>query len=143
MSFNLRFANEDDAKPFAEWAAKHPDIPKKDIRASLTKNNPTSKVLVVEVDGKAILYVPVYCALRIAFLGFNPEITDEKVRVGSMNAMLLFIKAFAHEHGINEIDTLTLERYPVARWAKKHKFNVEDRQLFTAYVNKPKDSEDV
>lgn len=131
---NFRFAVPEDAPAFADWAAKNPDIPVKDVKAALTENNPTCKVLIIESGGTPVLYVPVYCALRIAYLGFNPEITNEKLRVGAMNAMLLYLRAFAKEFGVNEIDCLTKEGYPVARWAEKHGFEPENRQLYTAKV---------
>lgn len=127
---NFRFANAEDAAPFAKWAAENPDIPTKDIAAALKENNPTATVLIVEDDeGRTILYVPIYCTVRIAYLGFNPA-ADARERISAMNKMLEAIKAFAANFGINQVDTLTKTGYPVAQWAEKHGFNPEDRELF-------------
>ena len=46
----FRFAVPEDAPAFARWAAENPDIPEKDLAASLQKNNPTATVLVVEEE---------------------------------------------------------------------------------------------
>lgn len=128
---NVRFATPGDAQAFAEWAVNNPDIPDKDIRAAMSENNPTVRYLVIEEDGFPLLYVPVYCAIRIAYLGFNPE-ADDREKIEAMNAMLKAIQAFAGNFGVKEIGTLTKEGYSVAKWAKKHGFEPDDRQLFTA-----------
>lgn len=130
----FRFANEEDAAPFAQWAIDNLDIPREDIEAAKKENNPTSTVLIITDDaGIPVLYVPAYCALRIAYLGFNPEATDRD-RIEAMNLMLVALKGFAATFGINEIGTLSRKGYSVARWAEKHDFQADERQLFTAKV---------
>lgn len=125
----FRFANPEDAEPFAAWATDHPDIPARDIKAAMKENNPTATILVIEDEGTPILYVPLYCSVRIAYLGFNP-IADQRLRIAAMNTMRTAIMAFAANFGINQVDTLTKSGYAVAQWAEKHGFKAEDRQLF-------------
>lgn len=125
----FRFATPADAGAFATWAARNPQIPAKDVEAGMKENNPTATVLVIELHGEPILYVPIYCAVRIAYLGFNPDSTPAE-RLAAMDAMLPAIKAFAANFGITEINTLTKSNYPVAKWARKHGFSADDRELY-------------
>jgi hypothetical protein len=126
----FRFAVPEDAPAFARWAAENPDIPHKDLEASMKKNNPTATVLVVEEDGVARMFLPVYLTLRIAYLGFNPENTPKQT-LQALDAMLPVVQGFARIWHVNEIDTLTRTGLPMARWAHKHGFEVEDRDLYT------------
>jgi len=99
----------------------------------MKENNPTSTVLVIEKDGEPVLYVPMYCTMRIAFLGFNPE-AAASLRLEAMELMLKAVKLFAATYGVNEITTLTKSAYNVAQWAQAHGFTPEDRELYTAQV---------
>src|SRR5580765_945291 len=131
----FRFANPEDAESFSKWACDNADIPARDIESAKKENNPTSTVLVIETDdGEPILYVPAYCAIKLAYLGFNPE-ANERQRIEAMNLMLTALKGFAANFGIKEIETLSRREYIVAKWAEKHGFKAEDRQLFTAKVS--------
>jgi hypothetical protein len=130
----FRFANHDDAGPFTKWACENKDIPLRDIDSARKENNPTATVLVIETDeGVPILYAPGYCALMIAYLGFNPEAT-ERQKIEAMSKMLEALKAFSANFGINEIEVLSRPEYSVAKWAIKHGFKQDERQLFTAKV---------
>jgi len=125
----FRFANPEDAAPFARWAAENPDIPQRDIEASMKENNPTATFLVIEDEGKVILAVPLFAVVRIACLLFNPE-ADERQKIAAMGKMREAIMAFAASFGINSVDTLSKSGYAVARWAVKHGFEQENRELF-------------
>jgi hypothetical protein len=135
MKMTFRFAVPEDAPAFAKWAAENPDIPEKDLAASLQKNNPTATVLVVEeelADGSKVarMFIPVYLTMRIAYLGFNPENTPKQT-LQALDAMLPIVQGFARIWHINEVDTLTRTGLPMARWAGKHGFEPEDRELYT------------
>ncbi len=132
----FRFATPADAPAFAEWAAKNPEIPQKDLEASMKKNNPTATVLVVEENGVPLLFIPVYLTMRIAYLGFNPENTREQ-NLAALEAMLPIVQAFARIWHINEVDTLTKSDIPVAQWAAAHGFEAEDRELYTVKAIPP------
>lgn len=125
----VRLAEPKDAEPFARWAAENKDIPQQDVIAGMAQTNPTSVVLVIEEDGVPILYCPIYCALTIAYLGFNPD-ADHKQRLKAMEAMQKAISGFAWMHGVREIITYSKEEYAVAKWATKHGFTLEPRQAF-------------
>jgi hypothetical protein len=130
----FRFANPEDAAPFAKWATENQDIPEKDIEAARKENNPTATVLVIEdEDGSPILYVPIYCSIMVAYLGFNPE-ANRLQRVEAMGAMLKALKGFAAAFGINELSVLSKKEYAVAKWAENNGFEPETRQLFTVKV---------
>lgn len=130
----FRFANQSDAGPFTKWACENRDIPLKDIDSARKENNPTAMVLVIETDeGVPILYVPGYCALMVSYLGFNPEATNRE-KIQALNMMMEALKGFAANFGINEIEVLTKSEYDIAKWAVKHGFEADSRQLFTAKV---------
>jgi hypothetical protein len=139
MKMTFRFATAEDAPAFARWASENPDIPQKDLEASMKKNNPTATVLVVEQDGVPRMFLPVYLTLRIAYLGFNPENTPKQT-VQALEAMLPIVQGFARIWHINEVDTLTRTGLPMARWADKHGFAAEDRELYTMKAIPPEGS---
>lgn len=132
-NWSFRFATAADAKQFAEWAASNPDIPECDIQSGTREQSPTTQYLIVEEDGEVVLCVPAFAVLRIAYLLFNPETTGRQ-RIEAMNKMRECLKGFAAMFGINSIETLSVEGYPVAKWAEKHDFKVETRQLFSLTV---------
>lgn len=126
--YTVRLANVDDSEPFAKWISESTQIPVEDVRASLKENNPTSVTLVIEKGGKVILFAPSYAVSRLAFLGFNPEVGGlEKLK--ALDAMKKAMQSFWGMHGVNEIETLTMEGYPVAQWALRHGFTLEGRQV--------------
>jgi hypothetical protein len=131
MNATVRFAEPKDAESFAKWAAENPDVPQRDIDS--TGKNPTTTTLVVEIDGVPVLYVPFYCLMNICYLGFNPD-SDRKQRLRAMSAMLDGLQTFAKQFGIAEIQTLSLENYPVAQWALKHGFTIDNRNPLTFEV---------
>jgi hypothetical protein len=137
--WTFRFATAEDAQPLAEWAANNPDIPISDIEAGTREKNPTVAYFIVEHDGKIVLCVPAFCVLRIAYLNFNPE-ASERERIQAMEKMRLALIGFAASFGINSVETLSKEGYTVAKWAAKHGFSVEDRQLFALTVGLEKRS---
>lgn len=130
-NINLRFANSEDAVPFAEWAANNEDIPRKDIESAMAA--PGLATLVVEIDGTPILYVPLYAVLNIAYLGFNPAARRTQ-RLVAMDAMLKALEEFARQNKISEVQTLSKEEYPIAKWAIKHGFKVDSRNPLTFEV---------
>lgn len=130
---NFRWATAEDSADFARWAVQNKDIPIKDIKACKKEKNPTATVLVITLHEKPILFVPLYLVARIAFLGFNPE-SSAKERLAAMEMMLVAIKAFAANWGITEINTLTKSTYDVAKWASRHGFKPEDRELFALSI---------
>ena len=126
--YTVRLAGAEDSEPFAKWIAESTQIPVEDVKASFKENNPTSITLVIEKDGEVILFAPLYAVARLAFIGFNPEKLGRE-RLKAMDALKKASQAFWGMHGINEIDVLTMEGYPVAQWALKHGFAIEERQV--------------
>jgi len=126
--YTVRLAGAEDSEPFARWIAESTQIPVEDVKASFKENNPTSITLVIEKDGEVILFAPLYAVARLAFIGFNPEKAGRE-RLRAMDALKKASQAFWRMHGINEIETLTMEGYPVAQWALHHGFTVEPRQI--------------
>jgi hypothetical protein len=126
--FTVRLAGAEDSEPFAKWIAESTQIPVEDVKASLKDNNPTSITLVIEKNGEVVLFAPLYAVARLAFIGFNPEMPGRE-RLKAMDALKKAAQAFWGMHGVNEIETLTMEGYPVAQWAMKHGFAVEPRQV--------------
>jgi len=126
--FTVRLAGAEDSEPFAKWIAESTQIPVEDVKASFKENNPTSVTLVIEKDGEVVLFAPVYAVARLAFIGFNPDKVGRD-RLKAMDALKKTSQAFWGMHGITEIETLSLEGYPVAQWALKHGFTLEPRQV--------------
>ena len=133
---NVRLAQVEDAEDFAQWAIENPDIPHEDILAGMTENNPTSVVFVVEDAGKAILYLPFYCLINVAYFGFNPE-ASEREKLAAMNLMLKAVENFAEAFGIREIQGFSKEGYGMAKWAMKRGFIKESRQAFVRKLRAP------
>lgn len=133
MAMTFRFAEADDAEKFARWAAENPQIDRQDILAATKEKNPTTTYLVIEEDGEPVMFLPAYLVLRIGYLGFNPAATADQ-REAAMGTMFKALQVFAQEHQIGSIDTLTRSTIPVARWARRHGFTADTRELFTAKV---------
>lgn len=133
--YTCRAAVPEDAPAFAEWVQNNPQIAPADVDAGLRKNSPTSVVLVVEKDGKPIVFAPFICVMQLCHLGFSPEAqASEKMR--ALNMMLDFAIAFAVQFGVRQITTLTREDYGVAKWAATHGFEKDGRELFRFDINK-------
>ena len=128
-------AQPSDAEAFSKWSAENPQIDKKDLEAGMGKNNPTVLVFKVSKNGVVISFAPVYCQFALAHLGFNPE-AEGKDRLQSLQVMIDGVMALAVQYGIREIVTLSKEEYGIAKWAVKHGFDREERQLFKIDINK-------
>ena len=129
MELFFRLAEEKDSAPFAAWIGQSTQIPIEDVKASLKENNPTSITLVIEdAQGKPILFAPTFAVAVLGFLGFNPE-SDPMERLSALEVLQGTAQAFWREHGVTEIDVLTREDYPVAKWALRHGAEIEPRQL--------------
>jgi hypothetical protein len=126
--FTVRVAGAEDADLFAEWIGKSNDIPVEDIKASLKESNPTSVTLVIEHEGKVILFFPTWAVALLGFIGFNPEATPRE-RIKALDACKRSAQAFWGMHGVTSIATLTREDYPVAKWAMHNGFELEPRQV--------------
>lgn len=136
MPYNFRLAEAADAPVFSKWAAENKMIDPKDLKAATKANNPTVVFFAVEDEtGEVVAFAPFYCQLTLGFLGFNPE-KDAETRKQALEVMLDGAMAFAVQFGVREITTLSKEKYPVARWATGHGFDVDSRQLFTFDINK-------
>ena len=70
QNITVRLAAPEDAPLFASWATENMDIPDEDIKA-VEKSN--ALVLIIEVDGKPEMYLPLIPAMTIGYLGFNPD----------------------------------------------------------------------
>jgi hypothetical protein len=136
----FRFAQPSDSEAFAKWALENPKIPHKDILASLSVNNPTTVVLVIEKDGQPVLFAPFYCQLNLSYLGFNPDVVG-KDRLRALEALKWVAASFAHHHGIREVTVQTAKDYPIGQWALKHGFKEEPRQTFKMRVTPTVDPE--
>jgi hypothetical protein len=132
-TYKFRLAEVADAPAFAKWAAENTDIDPSDLEAGMKKNNPTVVTWVVERDGKVILFAPVFCAMQLAHLGFNPD-SRASERMGALNVLLRGASAFAAEFGVREITTMTKNGYPLAKWAEAHGFVPDERQQFKYMV---------
>lgn len=135
---NFRFARPEDAPAFAAWIAKNRYIPQEDKIAATKEANPTATFMVIEeeIGGQMVprLFIPLFFVLRIAYCGFYPANTKED-NEAALEWMLRFVKEFAKEWFINQIDVLTELGLPMATWATDHGFDPEQRTLLTLKVN--------
>jgi hypothetical protein len=131
----FRGAEPRDADAFAKWVENNSLIDPKDVTAAAKKNQPTVLYFVVEKDGVPVAFAPVYVQLAVAHMAFDPDAAGRD-KLEAMQRLLNGTAAFANEFGIREIVTLSQENYPVARWALKHGFDLEPRQLLKFDLNK-------
>jgi hypothetical protein len=125
----FRLADEQDSEPFSNWIAASTQIPVQDVEDSLKEYNPTSITLVIQDSaGKVILFAPTFAVARLAFIGFNPEASPLE-RARGLSCILGATQEFWKTHGVTEIDTLTKTDYPIAEWAIRHGFQLENRQI--------------
>lgn len=127
-ALTVRIAGEGDAEKFAQWISESRHIPVEDVKASLKENNPTSVTLVIECDGKVLLFAPTYAIALLGFIGINPEATPRE-RMKALEAIKRAAQSFWGMHGVTSIATLSREDYPVAKWALGHGFSLEPRQV--------------
>lgn len=133
-NWTFRFANPNDAEAFTKWALENPDVDRKDLFAATKQKNPTVLFFAVEKDGVVQAFAPLYAAMILSHLGFNPDATG-KDKLRAMQMLIDGVSAFAVQYGIREIMTLSREEYPVAQWAMKHGFELEPRQVLKLNLN--------
>ena len=132
--WSFRLAQPEDAQAFANWAAHNPQIDSADLEAGMAKTNPTVLTFVAEKDGVPVAFAPVYLTATLAHLAFSPEV-EGMDRLRALNVLKDGVAAFMVQHGIMEIQTKTIEGYPVAQWALKHGFEIDGRQTLTLDLN--------
>jgi len=133
--WNFRMAQPSDAEAFSRFVAENPQIDAQDVAAASKDKNPTVVYFVVEKDGVAVAFAPLYCSMTLAHLGLNPDArADDKMQ--ALKMLIDGVSAFAVQYGVREITTLSKEEYPIARWAKRHGFDVDSRQLLRLDLNK-------
>jgi hypothetical protein len=133
--WKFRLAESADAEAFSKWTAANPQIDPKDIAAGSRANNPTVLVFAVEKDGVVQAFAPLYQQMILAHLSFNPE-AEGKDKLRAMQVLVDEVSVIAGQLGIREIVTLSKEEYPVAKWAVKHDFELESRQVFRLDLNR-------
>jgi len=134
-SWNFRLAEPRDAEAFAKWSLENRQIDPKDRIAATKAKNPTCLYFAVEKDGVVVAFAPIYAQMILAFLCFNPETTADD-RKHALQMLMDGVSAVAVQLGIHEITTLSKERYPVARWALGHGFDLDPRQSLKWDLNK-------
>lgn len=138
-TWNFRLAELADAADFSKWAAENEQVDEADLLAGTKKKNPTVLFFAVEKDGVVVTFAPLYLQLTLAHLGFNPD-ADGKDKLRGMQMLIDGVSAVAVQYGIREITTLSKPDYPVAKWALKHGFDLDARQVFKMDLNKVLDS---
>jgi hypothetical protein len=126
MKATARFAIPDDASAFAEWATKNLDIPESDIEA-VAKATPLT--LVIEVDGKPEMYMPLIPSLTIGYLGFRPD-QNLRTRATCLKEMLGTLKQLQANLKIENAYVHTKAEYPMGRWALKNGFEKAPKDAF-------------
>jgi hypothetical protein len=127
----VRLAAPEDAASFAAWAAQNPDIPDEDIEA-VQKSTPLT--LVVEVDGKPEMYLPLIPAMTIGYLGFNPD-QDVRTRATVLREMRAALANLQNTLGIEYAYVHTKAEYPMGRWALKNGFKQTPKDAFVLERN--------
>lgn len=131
-SVKTRFATPEDAPAFAEWAASNPDIPREDLEA--LQRCATPLTLVVEIDGKAEMYMPLLPAVTIAFLGFRPG-QDLRKKATALREMRKALRRFQKQLQIPDAYVFTKAEYPMGRWALRNGFRQKLNDGFTLENN--------
>lgn len=126
QNITVRLAAPEDAALFAAWATQNLDIPDEDIKA-VQKSTPL--VLVIEVDGKPEMYLPLIPAMTIGYLGFNPD-QDIRTRAVVLKAMREALANLQTELGISRAYVHTKAEYPMGRWALKNGFTKTSKDAF-------------
>jgi hypothetical protein len=140
LGWKFRLAEPADAEAFTQWTLSNPQIDPKDIEAAKKENNPTVIYFAAEnAEGQVVAFAPVYLQMILAHLVFNPDAAG-KDKLRAMQFLLNGAVLVAIQHGVREIVTLSKENYPVAKWAVKHGFDLEPRQLFKFDINRVLDA---
>jgi hypothetical protein len=127
----VRLATPDDAPRFSEWATHNMDIPDEDIKA-VERSTPLT--LVVEVNGKPEMYLPLIPAMTIGYLGFNPD-QDIRTRAVVLKEMRAALGRLQDELGINYAYVHTKAEYPMGKWAVKNGFKKTPKDAFVLERN--------
>lgn len=130
----FRLAVPSDAESFAKWASENPQVDAEDLLAGTKTKNPTALMFAAEKDGVVVAFGPVYMMAMLSHLGFNPD-AEDKDKLRALQIMIDGVSAFAVQYGIREIGTLSKKQYPIARWAVKHGFEEDERQVFRLKLN--------
>lgn len=133
--WNFRLAEPTDAEAFSKWVSENRHIDDADKLAATKKQNPTVLWFAVEKDGVVQAFAPLYLQMVLPHLGFNPEAEAEDQK-HALQMLMDGVSAFAVQFGIREITTLSKPRYPIARWATQHGFDLDARQVLKLDLNK-------
>jgi hypothetical protein len=131
QNITVRLATPEDAPRFSEWATHNIDIPDEDIKA-VERSTPLT--LVVEVNGKPEMYLPLIPAMTIGYLGFNPD-QDVRTRASALKSMLGALKSFQEHLGIEYAYVHTKAEYPMGKWAVKNGFKKTPKDAFVLERN--------
>ena len=131
QNITVRPASPEDAELFATWAVQNNDIPDADIEA-VAKSTPLT--LVVEVDGKPEMYLPLIPAMTIGYLGFNPD-QDVRTRAVVLREMRAALERLQDEWQIKYAYVHTKAEYPMGRWALKNGFKQTEKDAFVLEKN--------
>lgn len=127
QNITARFSTPADAPAFAQWALDNPDIPSEDIDAVA---NGAPMTLVIEVDGKPELYMPLIPAVTIGYLGFRPD-QDARTKAIALQAMRAELQRFLNTLKISDAYVFTKAEYPMGKWALKNGFKPKAKDAFT------------
>lgn len=131
QTITVRLAAPEDAATFSAWATQNTDIPDEDIEA-VQKSTPLT--LVVEVDGKPEMYLPLIPAMTIGYLGFNPD-QDVRTRATVLREMRAALANLQNTLGIEYAYVHTKAEYPMGRWALKNGFKQTPKDAFVLERN--------
>jgi len=131
QNITVRLAAPEDAPLFASWATENMDIPDEDIKA-VEKSN--ALVLIIEVDGKPEMYLPLIPAMTIGYLGFNPD-QDIRTRAIVLREMRAALGRLQDELGIKYAYVHTKAEYPMGKWAVKNGFKKTPKDAFVLERN--------
>ena len=131
QNITVRLAAPEDAEQFTAWAVGNTDIPDSDIEAV---QNSTALTLVVEIDGRPELYLPLIPAMTIGYLGFNPE-QDLRTRAVALRRMREALANLQTGLGVSYAYVHTKAEYPMGRWALKNGFKQTPKDAFVLEKN--------
>ena len=127
----VRLATPEDSELFAQWATDNLDIPDEDINAVAKANTLT---IVVEVDGKPEMYLPLIPAMTIGYLGFNPD-QDVRTRAVVLREMRAALGRLQDELKLDYAYVHTKAEYPMGKWALKNGFKQTPKDAFVLERN--------
>lgn len=113
---------------FTKWATDNIDIPQNDLAAVSKSKVPL--ILVVEVDGKPDMYMPLLPAVTIGYLGFRPDATPRE-KAFALKTMKKALQALMDTLSIEDAYVFTKAEYPMGKWALKNGFTQKEKAGFT------------